>query len=49
MLAGVRMRKLKSTKDDRFNNYSVEPNVLEAAIKVGKLQCLSKLKIHLGR
>lgn len=49
MLAGVRMRKLESTKDDRFNNYSVEPKVLEDAIKVGKLQFLSKLKIRLGR
>uniref|UniRef100_A0A914CBN1 Aromatic-L-amino-acid decarboxylase n=1 Tax=Acrobeloides nanus TaxID=290746 RepID=A0A914CBN1_9BILA len=38
MLAGVRMRKLKSTKDDRFNNYSVEPNVLEAAIKEDRAQ-----------
>lgn len=36
MLAGVRMRKIKSTKDAKFNNYSVEPEVLEAAIRVNK-------------
>uniref|UniRef100_A0A915CSF8 Aromatic-L-amino-acid decarboxylase n=1 Tax=Ditylenchus dipsaci TaxID=166011 RepID=A0A915CSF8_9BILA len=41
MLAGVRMRKLKSSKDKELGNYSVEPEVLEQAIKEDKAKGLT--------
>jgi hypothetical protein len=34
MLAGVQMRKLPTSKDNKMGNYTLRPDVLEGAIKV---------------